>query len=228
LIVGFLTLFVGFFFGLVVFPYLRAYAAKRGENLATHDDMDKLERQVAAITRITEEIKTEISTGLWDRQRRWYMKREVIFQAAKRLSEVDDALLASSVVLKADLVKQAEWKLEAPTPAEQLGWSEIKSERMMRWMKASTEFDESREFVTIVCGKEAVNEFQALGAFINNLAAEMTADPNKYDIARPEMMRRILLTQMKMRKDLEVDARSQSNVSSAAPTPAPRSPEAKS
>lgn len=99
LIVGFLTLFVGFFFGLVVFPYLRAYAAKRGENLATRDDMDKLEKQVAAVTRITEEIKTEISTGLWDRQRRWDMKREVIFQAAKRLSEVDDALLASTSLI---------------------------------------------------------------------------------------------------------------------------------
>jgi hypothetical protein len=122
--------------------YFGAYLKKKGENLATHEDMDKLVKQVEAVTRTTEEIKGEISRGLWDRQRRWDMKREVIFQAAKRLSEVDDALLSSSVVLKADLAKQAEWKLKAPTTGEELSWGELKSERMMRWMKASTEYDE--------------------------------------------------------------------------------------
>jgi hypothetical protein len=81
--------------------------------------------------------------------------------------------------------------------------------------------------VTIVCGKEAVEEFQALGAFINKLAAEMTSDPNKYDAVRPELIKRILLTQMRMRKELDVDPTSQSNVSLAAPTPAQPNPEAK-
>jgi hypothetical protein len=49
--------------------------------------------QVRAVTKATEDIKAEISTGPWHKQRRWEMKREVIFAAAKRLSEIDDAVL---------------------------------------------------------------------------------------------------------------------------------------
>jgi hypothetical protein len=67
-------------------PYLGGYARKKGENLATHEDIGKVTKQVAAVTTTTEQIKTEISDESWGRQRRWELKREVLIEASKRKS----------------------------------------------------------------------------------------------------------------------------------------------
>ena len=70
------------------------YATKKGENLATHEDIDKLVDQVKAVTDATKKIEAEISSGVWDKQKRWEMKREVLFEAARKISEIDDAMSA--------------------------------------------------------------------------------------------------------------------------------------
>lgn len=49
--------------------YFGGYLRKKGENLATHEDIRKLTDQVAAVTTTTEQIKTEISDAAWNRQR---------------------------------------------------------------------------------------------------------------------------------------------------------------
>jgi predicted alpha/beta-fold hydrolase len=62
--------------------YLGAYFKKKGENLATHEDIDKLVEQVGAVTKTTKEIEAKISDEVWDRQR----KRELIKTAPARSS----------------------------------------------------------------------------------------------------------------------------------------------
>src|SRR6267143_5646049 len=61
---------VGAFFG----TYLR----EKGKNLATKED-------VAAISRTTEEIKTEIASGVWLKQRRWDIKWECYSKIAENI-----------------------------------------------------------------------------------------------------------------------------------------------
>src|SRR2546425_12333594 len=73
--------------------FLGAYLKRKGENLATHEDVDKLVKQVAAVTQTTKEIEAKISNEVWDRQRQWEMKKEVLFAAAKQISAMEDALL---------------------------------------------------------------------------------------------------------------------------------------
>src|SRR5579864_671592 len=123
-----------------------AYWVERGKNAATKDDIEEL-------TRLTKQIEAEISTGVWDKQKRWDMKREVLFDAARRLSELDDALLSYSVTMKEDRAQKLAWEIKKPSDDEILGWEQPKNERLARWMKASTEFDQSRLFVSIVCSK---------------------------------------------------------------------------
>lgn len=82
-------------------------------------------------------------------------KREVLFEAARKMSEIDDAMLSHSVVLKEDRAKQKEWEIRTASTEQQLSWSQSKQERLMRWRKASSEFDVSRAFVLIVWSKEA-------------------------------------------------------------------------
>lgn len=161
--------------------------------------------QVKAITEATKKIEAEISSGIWDKQKRWEMKREVLFEAARKISEIDDAILSNAVMLKADRAKQKEWETRTPSTEEQLSWGQVKSERLIRWSKASAEFDVSRAFALIACSKEASRAFSELGPCVNTLAAQMTENPDAYDTAKAELFRKILLAQKAIRKDLEVD-----------------------
>ena len=58
-------------------PFLAAYMGKKGERLATSEDIQKVLVEVRAVTRETERIKAEISGDEWHRQ--WVMnqKREI-------------------------------------------------------------------------------------------------------------------------------------------------------
>lgn len=206
LLIGAIIAALSFFLGAVFRPYLTGYATKKGENLATHEDIDKLVDQVKAVTDATKKIEAEISSGVWDKQKRWEMKREVLFEAARKISEIDDAMLSNSVMLKEDRAKQKEWETRTPSMEEQLGWGQTKNERLMRWSKASSDFDVSRAFVVIVCGKEATLAFSELGACANALAARMTQNPDAYDTGRSELFKKIFLAQRAIRKELEVDA----------------------
>jgi len=65
--------------------YFGGYLTKKGENLATHEDIDKLVDQVRAVKQTTREIEAKISDEVWDRQKRWELKREVLFEATRAL-----------------------------------------------------------------------------------------------------------------------------------------------
>jgi hypothetical protein len=199
-IYGALTLLLGIFLG-----YFKGYTTKKGENLATHEDIDKLVDQMKAVTEATKKIGADISTGVWDKQKRWEMKREVLFEAAKRLSEVDDALLSYATVMREDQAKQKAWAAVQPSVAEELSFGELKDERLNRWLKASTTFTDTRLFVGIVCGKDGKEAFEDLGAFVNTLAGQMTKDPDVYQTSSPDLIKKILLARNAIRKELEVD-----------------------
>ena len=77
---------LGFFGG-----YFKAYATKKGENRAMQEDIHKL-------TTITKEIEAKISGELWDRQKQWELKRDILYGAAKAINEVNDKLLALSTM----------------------------------------------------------------------------------------------------------------------------------
>ena len=66
--------------------YLAGYMKKKGENLAMHEDIGKLTAQVAAVTKTAKEIEAQITGDMWDRQKRWELKREVLFEATRRLA----------------------------------------------------------------------------------------------------------------------------------------------
>ena len=68
-----LGMFVGYFF--------KGYLTKKGENLASKEDVKDLVARLSAVTEATKRIEADISTGVWDKQKRWDMKREVLFEA---------------------------------------------------------------------------------------------------------------------------------------------------
>lgn len=68
-----LSLLGGWFGG-----FFGAYFSKKGENLATKED-------IAQITRVTKDIEAKISNDVWTRQRNWDMRREAAFGLVKEL-----------------------------------------------------------------------------------------------------------------------------------------------
>ena len=79
-----ISLFVGF--------YLAGYLREKGKNLATHEDIVKDLAQVRAVTTTTKEIEAKISNDVWDRQKRWELKRDLSFEFAKTVAGAKDVI----------------------------------------------------------------------------------------------------------------------------------------
>jgi hypothetical protein len=178
--------------------YLAGYMKKKGEHLATHEDIDKLTDQVAAVTKTTKEIEAQIASGLWDRQKRWELKREVLFEATKRLAAVDDALNTYSSALRLELNKQVQKDSSA--------WLEEKLGILAKWSKASTAFDETKLFVGVVCGKETRDAVDALWEVVTRIGKGISKDVTVYENARPEIYKKLLTVREAIRKELGIDA----------------------
>jgi len=205
-VVGAITAILSFLAGAVLRPFFTGYSTKKGEHLATNEDIKMVVDEVKAVTEATKRIEAEISVGVWNKQKRWEMKREVLFEAARRISEIDDGLLSNSIVLKEDRAIHKVWEAQTPSQAEELSWAQTKHDRLIHWRKVSSEFDMSEAFVLIVCSKGAAEAFRELGKCVTALAADMIKNPDAYDSARPELFRKILLAQKAIRTELEVDA----------------------
>jgi hypothetical protein len=83
----------GLFVASLIGAAVGAYFKRRAENLATHDDLDKLVAQMAAVTGTTENIKAAISDDVWDRQKQWEMKRDAALEAVRAMKELELELL---------------------------------------------------------------------------------------------------------------------------------------
>jgi hypothetical protein len=160
-----LTTLVGAFIG----SYLASYLKKKGENLATHEDLNKLVEQVRAVTTTTKEIEAKISTDVWDRQKRWEMKREVLFVATKRLGAVKFSLRNYEVALK---VKEKRRQDGIPEMAQ------LMIDAGKQWFDAIEEFRETGLLVETVCGPEIKN---ACGNF-ERLTSKVAAAIHKGDL----------------------------------------------
>ena len=96
-----LALFVG--------GFLKSYVSRKGENLATHEDIQKLVDQVRAVTATTEEIKATVS----NEQREWQLKKELLRELTGQI-----ATLRKECV---DIVAFAQKSMIAPTEHEREG-----------------------------------------------------------------------------------------------------------
>jgi hypothetical protein len=181
--------------------YLTAYMKKKGENFATREDLQDLVKQMSAVTEATKKIEAEISTGVWDRQKRWELRRDVLFEAGRRLADLDEALLRYDALVR---VIKAE-----PTDRTEMGefaWAQSTHDVTENWRKASINFDESRLLVSIVCSRSVTSAFDDLAAFTNSIASKLTQnDVDIYKESRRELFKKILTARTAIRKELGTD-----------------------
>src|SRR5665213_1700042 len=80
--------------------YLRAYLDKKAENLATKEDFRDLKIQTAELRQTTKEIEAKIDDQLWNRQRQWELKRDIVLELVKVMKEFEQATLALGIAIK--------------------------------------------------------------------------------------------------------------------------------
>ena len=141
--------------------YLGAYLKKKGENLATHEDVDKLVDQMAAVTQTTKEIEAKISSDVWDRQKRWEIKRDAIFDMVKELGTLQVALGDFISVYRVALRNE-----------EAQFYAQKKIEENEKLHQAHQSFERAQAVATLVCSKEVRIAFSNFGV----LRTELTSD----------------------------------------------------
>lgn len=176
--------------------FLNTYLNKKGENFATHEDIDKLVDQVRAVTKTTKEIETKISSDLWDRQKQWELKREILFDAAKNLSEIENKLLSFHTF----------WRMRMN--GEILGEeSKIRLENQCttEWQKAIRSFEETETLISVTCSKETMKAFAELGDLLRNTVGKIVdGDVEMYAKTKEERGRKSAIARVQIRKELGI------------------------
>jgi hypothetical protein len=73
--------------GLIFREYLPSYLREKGKNLATHEDIDKIVEELRKTTKAAEDIKAQISGGLWLGQTRWKLKHDLYVNLLEGLTD---------------------------------------------------------------------------------------------------------------------------------------------
>src|SRR5437899_431119 len=92
--------------------FVVSYMQEKGKNLATKEDVQNVVSQMSAITAATKKIEAEISDKVWDRQKRWELRRDVAFEAAKATGVAKDALTKMHAVYMTEKQAAAQGKPE--------------------------------------------------------------------------------------------------------------------
>jgi hypothetical protein len=132
--------------------YFGAYLKKKGENLATHEDLDKLVQQMTATTEATKAIEARISDQIWNRQRQWEFKRELLTQLIRSMSNVDNSLLELHAVYSSPV-----------PPVQEIVTIRLgeRRDQSRKWNALNLELDSARAIASLVVGKELLNAIWA-------------------------------------------------------------------
>ena len=176
--------------------YLGSYLKRKAENLATHEDIEKLVDQVRAVTTATKEIEAKISSDVWDRQKQWELKREILFNAAKTLSKIENKLLSPHTF----------WRMRM---SEEIQGEESKirleNQYATEWQEAFSSFEETETLVSVTCSKETMMALAELGDLLRKTAAKIVnGDLETYTKTKEERDKKFVITKVQIRKELGI------------------------
>ena len=139
-----------------------AYFKRKGEDQAMKEGFAEVLRQTKETTAATKDIEARITDKIWDRQKRWEMKRDLMFETTKLLAAAKDSLF--SLYQTFDLVLKSE---NSKSP-----------ELLEAKKKAATEFNEAMNtldthvgLVDLVCGEKTKNTVIETCVFLRQCSA---------------------------------------------------------
>jgi len=144
--------------------YLAAYLKKKGENLATHEDIDKLVEQVSAVTAATKKIEAKVSDEVWGRQRRWELRRDILFEIARKAGSERHAITQLYVIYQTEEQNEKQGILPR---------LEKRVEACEGWDRAASDFEGMLIVVSASCGPDLEKSMHEFGLFMRSLAREI-------------------------------------------------------
>jgi hypothetical protein len=173
--------------------YLGSYLKKKGENLATHDDINKLLAQVTA----TKEMEGKISVDAWERQTIWELKKDAILEVVKELAIAQDALRG--------LESEYEVGQLFDDPENARMWLKEKNVAADRLCEARLRVRKAKELARLACDGEVLDAFSGLHLSIGQMASDIAADrPRAYDETLSKLRSRINNLTAAIRKELGI------------------------
>lgn len=177
--------------------YLGGYFKKKGEDRAIQENFNELLRQTVETTERTKGIEAKISTDVWSRQKRWELKREVLFEATKRVALVVDRLKTLANVLQTELKNPG---VKAPD------WAQMKIDANEKWFEATAGLDESRIFVGVSCSKNTLDALVKFGQLTTRVAAQIhNGDGEIFKRSVPQLFEANDTITDAIRKELAID-----------------------
>jgi hypothetical protein len=150
-----------FLVGLFSHSFLPSYMKKKGENLATKEDINNLATQTAVLTKTAKDIEAQISDKVWNKQRQWEMKRDALVSAVQALGRADAGLLllASAYTMARKHGEEA--------------WAQKVGETKLAWSDLVNIYDEKRFAAELVCTKELADAMRSAAVEIRLTAKKM-------------------------------------------------------
>ncbi len=129
--------------------FIAGYLQQKAKNLATHEDINKLVDQTAALTQTTKEIEARISMGVWSQQQRWDVQKTALLESLKELASAENFLLR--------LVHTF-----SETKGQADGREERRREANEKYSEALNNFKRTQLATEIVCGRNIGIGFQRI------------------------------------------------------------------
>jgi hypothetical protein len=179
--------------------YVGAYLKDKKKTLASQECLGKVLNEVRAVAITTKKIEAEIASEMWTPQKRRELKREILLQATRRLTDLEDGLLSFDSVLQLESKEQKE---------QQPGWIEAKEAKFEKWSNASSGFDDTRLLVNLICQSETIAAFQEFGMLMNEVATKISPgkDVAIYTSSLPLREKKHAEVRAAVRKELGIDA----------------------
>lgn len=209
-----LTALVSSFIG----SYIGSYFKKKGENRAAHENFKQLLAELKETTHATKQIEAKISDEVWDRQREWEFKRDALLEGGRAIAD----FLASVMRLSAVYATKGEAKEDEEIAYLQaLGKSE--QDALDAVNDAAYSLQRAQLVISIVSGKSTQIAFVKTERLFKQVTVKIIEGDTEY-LKRelPRLRDYGSNLTLAIRRELGFDDSeftSQSNVSSASPTP---------
>ena len=143
-------------------PFIGSYAAKKGENLATKQD-------IAQLTRIAEGIRAEISDKVWDRQKQWEMKRDSVIEAIRVRTRYSNALAKLGGLLRVIVDERSD---EFDRHKQRV------AEAYFHCAECDSEYECANLILDLIFGGDTSNSFRNYHQFADSLVRDSKDNPS--------------------------------------------------
>jgi hypothetical protein len=164
---GPLTIFLLSLVGAGLGAYFGAYLREKGKNLATHEDIKRL-------TRIAEEIKSQVSAELWLGQTRWNLRRDLYARLLEGLSDVQSSIHR--------LIGSMKMKAEAADPAVKSYHVGEITKGLAEYFEATHKVRRAHSVAAIFLSEEAMEALRKMGADMVRASQEGTSGEKYRDL----------------------------------------------